>query len=83
MFTESQLSVDWIGYAGSLCVLSAFCMRKMMALRITSIVGNLVFIAFGWLAGVMPVLVMNSVLLLLNSVRLTQELRDRQAKPSL
>lgn len=79
MLGENGIPVDWIGYAGSMCVLSAFCMRKMMALRITSIVGNLVFIAFGSLAGVMPVLVMNSVLLLLNSVRLFQDLRARPA----
>jgi hypothetical protein len=77
MFGDIGFSVDWIGYAGSLCVLSAFCMRQMMALRITSIVGNMVFIAFGSLAGVMPVLVMNGILLVLNSFRLLQDLRAR------
>jgi hypothetical protein len=68
-------SADWIGYLGSACVISAFCMKRMLALRLVSIGGNCVFIAYAGLAGVMPVLLMNLLLLGLNLYRLMQSRR--------
>jgi hypothetical protein len=68
-------SVDWIGYLGSACVLTAFCMKQIQALRLVSIGGNCVFIAYASLAGVMPVLLMNVLLLGLNLYRYIQASR--------
>jgi hypothetical protein len=70
-------SIDWIGYLGSACVLSAFCMRHMLPLRLASIVGNVVFITYALGAGLMPVLLMNTLLLPLNLLRLKQALAER------
>jgi hypothetical protein len=78
----AEPTADWIGYAGSVCVLSAFCMRGMVALRATSIAGNMLFIAFALQVGVMPVLVMNALLLPLNCFRLLQCVRARSAAAS-
>lgn len=74
-------SVDWIGYLGSACVLTAFCMKQIQALRLVSIGGNCVFIAYASLAGVMPVLLMNLMLLCLNLYRYIQA-RRAVAKPA-
>jgi hypothetical protein len=68
-------SVDWIGYLGSACVLTAFCMKQIQTLRLVSIGGNCVFIAYACLAGLMPVLLMNVMLLGLNLYRFIQARR--------
>ena len=76
MNDDLMLSIDWIGYLGSMCVVSAFCMRCMLALRVASIIGNMVFIVYACGAELMPVLLMNSLLLPLNAVRLFEALQE-------
>ncbi len=66
---------DWIGYAGSACVIGSFCMKRMMHLRLLAILGNIVFIVYAATIGVMPVLLMNSLLLPLNLLRLFQSMQ--------
>lgn len=72
-----------IGYLASALVLTAFCMRGMMALRVVAIASNLAFIAYGLLAGLEPILLLHAVLLPTNVYRLAQALieeRRRQAE---
>jgi hypothetical protein len=77
---HTLLGADVIGYLGSICVVVAFCMRQMVPLRVTAILGNIVFIAYAADAGIWPVLLMNLTLLPLNVVRLAQSL-GRPAAP--
>lgn len=67
-----------LGYLASLLVLATFCMRDMVALRVVAITSNLAFIAYGWLVGIHPVLVLHVVLLPTNVWRLTQVLSLEQ-----
>jgi CRP-like cAMP-binding protein len=67
--------VDTLGYAAALLVLATYSMKTMIPLRILGICSNVFFIAFGYLAGVYPNLMLHIVLLPLNSVRLYQMLR--------
>jgi len=65
-----------IGYLASLLVLATFCMRGMVALRAMAIASNIAFIAYGWLVGIDPVLVLHVVLLPTNAWRLAQSLQS-------
>lgn len=70
--------IDWIdllGYMASASVLITFCMSTMVPLRVIAICSNFLFITFGALAHIYPVLVLHIVLLPVNIMRLVQLLR--------
>ena len=73
--TEALLS-DWIkqasGYVASALVLTTFCMGTMFRLRITAITSNVAFIFYAAAADTRPVLILHSILLPVNIVRLVQ-----------
>lgn len=64
--------IEIIGYVGSALMFSTFYMKTMMPLRITAITANVVMITYTALAGVYPVLVLQSALLPLNVWRLIE-----------
>jgi uncharacterized protein YjiS (DUF1127 family) len=66
--------IDFIGYAACACVLATFCMSTMVPLRIVAICSNVLFVTFGALAHIYPVLLLHVVLLPVNAVRLLQAL---------
>jgi len=68
-----MITPDLLGYAASALVLATFCMRGMVALRLTAIASNVAFIAYGVSAGIDPVLLLHVLLLPLNALRLAQE----------
>jgi CRP/FNR family transcriptional regulator, cyclic AMP receptor protein len=61
-----------IGYAGSVLMFLTFFMKTMIPLRVTAIAANVVMITYTALAGVIPVLVLQSCLLPLNILRFVQ-----------
>ena len=65
-------SSDTIGYAASALVLATFSMRSMRSLRVTAIASNLAFIAYAVAGGMLPILILHSILLPMNIVRLHQ-----------
>ena len=67
--------LEAIGYLASLLVLSTFYMKTMIPLRCCAIASNVVFIAYGFLGEIYPVLVLHLLLLPLN-VRRLLELRQ-------
>lgn len=67
--------IDILGYVASASVLATFCMSTMVPLRIIAIGSNVLFIAFGALAHIYPVLVLHVVLLPVNITRLIQILQ--------
>lgn len=70
--------VDWVeiaGYAASLLVFLTFWMKTLIPLRLIAIASNVVFIVYGYGAGVMPVLVLHSALLPLNLLRTWEQYR--------
>ena len=69
----SHLSViDAIGFGAAGLVLATFCMRSMSALRWVAIASNVAFIAYGYLGGLAPVLLLHMLLLPVNICRLAQ-----------
>jgi hypothetical protein len=69
------IGAHWIelaGYAASALVFFAFYMKTMIPLRIVGIASNLAFITYGAGAQLYPVLILHTILLPLNGLRLYQ-----------
>ncbi len=64
--------MEGVGYGAAGLVLATFCMRSMRALRWVAIASNLAFIAYGYLGGLAPVLLLHALLLPVNICRLAQ-----------
>lgn len=63
---------DALGYLAALLVLATFSMQTMLPLRVTGIVSNCVFIAYGYFTQAWPVVALHLILLPLNALRLYQ-----------
>ena len=61
-----------IGYFASGLVFVTFCMKTMMPLRLVAIGSNVAFIAYGAVNGLVPILILHSLLLPLNTLRTVQ-----------
>lgn len=69
---------DVIGYIAALLVFVTFWMKTMVPLRTLGITSNVFFIAYGYLAGAYPPLVLHVLLLPLNVMRLREMLQLNQ-----
>jgi hypothetical protein len=63
------------GYLAACFTVATYSMRTMIPLRISGICANCLFIAYGYLAAAYPNLLLHSILLPLNIVRLYQMIR--------
>lgn len=61
---------DALGYAAALAVLASFMMRSMVLLRLVAIFSNVLFLSYGYLAHIYPVLLLHAALLPINIARL-------------
>lgn len=68
-----------LGWLAAGCTLLAFSMRTMLPLRVAAILSNFFFIAYAGLVGLLPVLVLHTLLLPFNLVRLIELLRTRRS----
>ncbi|MGP0089339.1 MAG: Crp/Fnr family transcriptional regulator [Xanthobacteraceae bacterium] len=69
------LVAEVAGYVAATLVFLTFYMKTMIPLRIVGICSNCIFIVYGYLGGLYPVLVLHLILLPLNSLRLREILR--------
>lgn len=58
--------MDVIGAAAALCVLATFCMQSMLGLRAFAMASNILFIAYGTQARLLPIVLLHAVLLPIN-----------------
>jgi CRP/FNR family transcriptional regulator, cyclic AMP receptor protein len=63
---------DFVGYAAAVLVFGTFWMKTMIPLRVLGLASNVLFIAYGYLAGAYPPLVLHMLLFPLNVMRLRQ-----------
>ena len=70
-----MFTVDLLGYIAGAFLLLMASMKSQTAMRLCNIAGNICFIGYGFLAGVMPVLVLNIAVLGLHVWRMFQERR--------
>ena len=66
---------ELLGYVAAACTLATYSMRTMIPLRISGIIANCLFIAFGYFGAIYPTLILHLILLPLNSTRLYQMLQ--------
>ena len=64
--------VELLGYVAAIVNVGVYLMRTMIPLRIFAIATNLLFILYGFLASIHPMLLLHSFLLPLNSYRLLE-----------
>lgn len=64
--------VEILGYAASAAVLATFCMSTMFPLRVLALVSNLLFMAYGYVDHIYPVLMLHAILFPVNALRLVQ-----------
>jgi hypothetical protein len=62
----------WFGYAAVVASIVTCAMKTMIPLRVVSMTCNSLFIIYGFFGGIYPTLVLNLVLLPLNTLRLHQ-----------
>jgi hypothetical protein len=61
---------DLLGYVASSAVLASFLMRTMIPLRLVAILSNILFLSFGYIQNIHPVLFLHLALLPINVWRL-------------
>jgi CRP/FNR family transcriptional regulator, cyclic AMP receptor protein len=61
---------EMLGYAASCAVLATFLMRTMIPLRLVAILSNILFLGFGYIQNIHPVLFLHLALLPINVWRL-------------
>ena len=69
---DAYMNKDVCGYLASMLVFMTFLMQSMPKLRITAVCSNMMFIYYGIMTGLHPILVLHCVLLPLNVYRLAQ-----------
>jgi CRP-like cAMP-binding protein len=67
-----MLWVNLLGYAASATVLATFCMSTMIPLRVLGLASNVLFMAYGYLDHLTPVLLLHACLFPVNAYRLIQ-----------
>jgi CRP/FNR family cyclic AMP-dependent transcriptional regulator len=63
---------DALGYLGMVLLVASSSMRTMTPLRVFSIASNLIFIGYSLVEGLLPLFILCSLLLTINSIRLLQ-----------
>jgi len=61
-----------VGFLAAGLVITAFCMKDILHLRIVAVASNMAFLAYGIALGLIPVWLLHSVLLPVNLIRLWQ-----------
>jgi hypothetical protein len=61
-----------VGFLAAGLVITAFCMKDILHLRIVAVASNVAFLAYGVALGLIPVWLLHLVLLPVNLVRLWQ-----------
>jgi hypothetical protein len=69
-----------LGYAASCAVLGSFLMRTMVPLRLVAILSNVLFLAYGYIENIHPVVFLHMTLLPVNIWRLVNAENVAQAQ---
>jgi hypothetical protein len=72
---------DLMGIAAAVTTLVAFAQKATVPMRVAAAASNICFIAYGALGALYPPLILHSILLPLNLVRLMKEVKSRPPGP--
>jgi hypothetical protein len=62
--------INLLGFAAALTVLASFCMNAIVSLRSMAVASNLLFMLYGLLGHIYPVLLLHLTLLPINLIKL-------------
>jgi hypothetical protein len=65
---------DLLGWVAAGLVLATFCAKRMAALRVIAIASNVAFVGYAYATHLWPILVLHSIMLPINAVRLREAL---------
>ena len=74
---------DAAGYVASTLVVTAFCMKDILRLRVVASLSNVAFLAYGLALGLVPVWLLHALLLPVNLWRLWQYCSRERASRAL
>jgi uncharacterized membrane protein len=69
---------DILGYLAGICLLAMAAAKTQAQMRAFNMAGNLFFIAYGIAGGLLPVLILNSIMIGLHAYRLAHIWRRRE-----
>ena len=72
-----HISTGFLGYVAAFAVLATFVLKDMLRLRLMALASNVLFVAYAFIAGLEPILLLHAVLIPVNAMRLAQLIRDR------
>lgn len=75
----SEISNDLLGYLAALLILSSFCTRDMIGLRMLAILANAATIVWACQNDALPFLLLHALLLPINAFRLAEAWRSGPA----
>ena len=73
-----QTFTDVLGYVAAGLVFATFCAQRMPLLRTLAIASNVAFIGYGFLDGLLPILILHSAMLPVNVRRYRQSVLERR-----
>jgi len=85
LFSDAEFrrnATEVVGFLAAGTTVTAFYCQRMFTLRIAAIGANVLFITYGFILDLKPVLALHCVLLPLNIIRLAGALRLRQSDDS-
>ena len=74
---QQILVTDALGYVAAGLVFATFGAQQMILLRALAIASNVAFIGYGFLDGLLPILILHSAMLPVNIRRYRQSVRER------
>lgn len=75
---DEKLALEIFGYIGTGLVLLSFVMRDIKWLRAVNMAGGLISLIYAICVNTMPVVVLNSSLILINGIQLMRILREER-----
>ena len=69
-------NIEYIGYLASFFVALSFTLKNIKKLRIVNSIGCLVFVAYGFMIGSIPVIITNGLITLINLYYLSKKNSD-------
>ena len=64
--------LEVLGYFGGLLVFSTFYLKTMIRMRLVAVASNVMFVAYGWMGNLVPILALHLLLLPLNVWRFAE-----------
>jgi hypothetical protein len=74
---------DLLGWVAAGLVFATFCAKRMSALRVLAIASNVAFMDYAYVAHLWPILVLHSIMLPMNAVRLREALFSHRMAAAL